>query len=77
MSKLPSKALVNVVPTGNKKVPLDFPWLNQVQVSLLGDLSDLKTLQHELEEVKKLVNGDISKFNMNLQDFAIKINWTI
>ncbi len=75
MITLPAKAAVKVLPTGSKKVPFDFPWLNRVHVSLLGDLSNLKNLQHELEEIKKLVNQDISKFNMNLQDFTIEITW--
>jgi hypothetical protein len=75
MTTLPSKASVKVLPTGNKKVPLDFPWLNGVHVSLLGDLTDLKNLQNELEQVYLMVNEDISKFNMSLKDFSIEIKW--
>jgi hypothetical protein len=77
MITLPTKAAVKVLPIGNKKVPFDFPWLNSVHVSLLGDLSNLKNLQHELEQIKQLVNRDISKFKMNLQDFTIEITWGI
>ena len=77
MITLPAKAAVKVLPTGNKTVPFDFPWLNRVHVRLLGDLSNLKNIQHELEEIKKLVNQDISKFKMNLQDFYIEITWAI
>jgi hypothetical protein len=75
MNKLPTKAKIKVLSTGNKKVPLNFPWLNGVHVSLLGDLSNLANLQHELEQVKSLVNKDISKFNMNLKDFYIEIKF--
>lgn len=75
MKTLPAKASVKVVPTGTKLVPCDFPWLNGVHVSLFGDLSDLKNLQHELSEIKKLVNKDIAKFKMNLHDFSIEIKW--
>ena len=75
MNTLPSKAAIKVLPTGRSKVPLNFPWLNPVHVSLFGDLSDLNNLQHELNEIKSLVNRDISKFNMNLKDFSIEINW--
>jgi hypothetical protein len=75
MKAIPSKASVTVVPTGTKRVPCDFPWKNGVHVSLYGDLSDLKNLQHELSEIKKLVNKDIAKFKMNLHDFSIKITW--
>jgi hypothetical protein len=75
MKAIPSKASVKVVPTGTKLVPSNFPWLNNVYVSLLGDLTQLKNLQHELEEIKKLVNQDISKFKMNLHDFSIEITW--
>jgi hypothetical protein len=69
------KAFVKVVSVSNKEVPLDFPWLNNVLVTLLGDLSDLNNLRHELNQIKALVNQDISKFNMNLKDYSIQISW--
>jgi hypothetical protein len=75
MNVLPAKASIKVLPTGAKKVPFDFPWSNGVSVSLKGDLSNLKNIQQELNKIKQMVNSDISKFNMNLQDFTIEITW--
>ena len=75
MNILAPKACIKVVSTSNISVPCDFPWKDGVHVSLIGDLSNLNNLQHELEEIKKLVNKDISKFKMNLKDFSIEITW--
>lgn len=74
-SALSSSVIVSVVPTGKLNVPSMFPWANGVLIGLQGDLSSLSNLQSELNEVKKLVNADISKFGMNLKDFEIKIVW--
>lgn len=72
---LKPKAFLKVVSTGTQKVPLDFPWLNPVGVALRGDMSDLENIKKELDEIKALVNSDISRFKMNLKDFKIIIQW--
>ena len=69
------KAFVKVVPTKNATVPFDFPWYSEVAVSLQGDLTKLDNIKKELDEIKKLVNKDISKFGMNLKDYTIEIYW--
>ena len=70
------KALVKVVAVKPRaQVPYDFPWLNYVSVALQGDLAKLETIQNELNEIKKLVNADISKFGLNLKDYKIEISW--
>lgn len=70
------KAFVKVVAIkAGKKVPFDFPWFSNVAVALQGDLTKLSTIQKELEEIKKLVNVDISKFGLNLKDYEIEISW--
>ncbi len=73
--EMKNRISVKVVSVGVNRVPLNFPWLNGVHLQLQGDLSDLDNLQKELTEVKQFVNKDISKFNMNLKDFKIKIEW--
>lgn len=67
------KVNVKVVSTGKKDVPFDFPWRNGVHLNLWGDTEDLNNLMSELQEVKKMVNADISRFGINLKDFSIKI----
>jgi len=74
-TNLSPKAIVSVTQKGKRLLPMDFPWANGVLVSLQGDLSDLDNLQNELNSIKQLVNRDISKFDLNLKDFAIKIVW--
>ena len=69
------KVNVKVISNNAKKVPLDFPWISGVHLSLQGDVTFLENLTKELEEVKSMVNKDISKFNMNLKDFSIKIEF--
>ena len=69
------KAFVKVVPVKGARVPVGFPWYSEVAVALQGDLTKLDNIQKELEEIKKLVNKDISKFNMNLKDYTIEIYW--
>lgn len=69
------KVSVKVVSVSTKKVPINFPWVNGVHLNLQGDLTCLENLTKELQEVKSMVNKDISKFNMNLKDFSIKIEF--
>ena len=69
----PSKIAVRVVPKGFDNLPLNFPWVNTVHVSLMGNMSDLKNIQRELDCIKQLVNKDISKFGLNLKNFKIEI----
>jgi len=57
------------------KAPKDNPWMNGVKVSLQGDCTNLKILQSELEEVKKMVNSDMNKLGMALNQVDIKINF--
>ena len=69
------KVNVKVVSNNTKKIPLNFPWINGVHLNLQGDVTFLENLTKELDEVKAMVNKDISKFNMNLKDFSIKIEF--
>lgn len=65
--------VVEVVSTGDRKVPLDFPWINGVHVQVLGDVTNLDNLIVELREIRKMVLRDINKFSLNLKEFSIKI----
>lgn len=67
------KVNVKVVSNNGKYIPALFPWRDGVHLNLMGDTTDLKNLMSEFEEVKKMVNADISRFGMNLKDFSIKI----
>jgi hypothetical protein len=70
---IPSKVSVKVVARGFDPLPYGFPWANGVHVSLLGNMSDLVSIQRELESIKQVVNVDISKWGLRLKDFKIEI----
>lgn len=68
-----NRVIVTVKPKHGKSLPCDFPWINGVSLSLLGDITILANLQNELAAVKSLVNKDINRFKLKLSDFDIII----
>lgn len=69
------KVLVWVESNGNREVPADFPFFSKVRMRLIGDTENLNVLMQEIEFIKSFVNRDISRFNMNLREFDIKIQF--
>ena len=61
------KAIIKVI------APVSTPWSDGVRVCLLGDCTDLFTLQSELAEIKNMVNADVNKAGMALKDVKITI----
>lgn len=75
---LHSKAFVRVVPVKRgSRLPVEFPWISYVAIALHGDLSKLDVIQKEMDEIKSIVNRDISKFKLNLKDYKIEIAWKV
>lgn len=63
------KAIITV------KAPKNNPWSNGVWVDLQGDCTNLRVLQSELEEVKKMINSDMNKIGLALHLVDIKIEF--
>jgi hypothetical protein len=55
--------------------PKQNPWSNGVLISLQGDCTNLRVLQGELEEIKKMINSDINKIGLALHLVDIKIEF--
>lgn len=78
--KLSNRVFVSTPFETNRKLPLDFPWLDLsckkgVVMELQGDMNNLRSLQQELARVKQVVNIDANDWGVRLNDLDIKIEF--